>query len=670
MTSISNGEDGLSVRTKLNNVLNLYDRDGFANVAALLADTSLTYSTVTAGDIVRTRSEGFAYQVAASGATDHHIVTAGGVKLYVLTPNVLAFGAIGNGSTDDTTAIIAAANAFATSGAVLEFPQGTYVLGNSSWPTSVNIRGAGIGRSTILWKASSAEANLIALSGAVNFIARDLTFNSNRQNQTDSTGFYGAIGGSLSNGARVILDRCEFLNGRILDIGLTGPTGSNQYAEVNIANCRFTDGFVGTSTRAAQAVSVSEGIRLRATGNEFKQPAGPSSYGRGGIVMQRPAGSTSLSWGQFETTGNSFENFGLQTSDVLGCLYVYSGSEATTIANNRFKNSYGTAITVKSDCGPTSVTGNVIEGHFSTNTAAIAFFDQADTYTSSIGRGLVVTGNSVYDAEFTSIFVDGARSGLSDFKNAIVADNICDGGVRGILFRNIDTLMVRGNVVNNTSGIAIFGGDCAGDITLSGNIITSGVVGIDLDGTTSSARLNVSGNQISTLTGSAIRLRTSVESFHIQSNTISGCTDAFDTRGASQFSSIADNRVRGESVAWAKSGSYNGLQYLNNVTSVAFGFSSRQLTIASDAVTVFADWHWVDTEGAASSDDLSTINGGYEGRRVVLFAGNSGRDVVLKDGTGNLRLSSDFTLTHADDSIELMFRNSVWIEIGRSDNTA
>lgn len=84
MTSISNGEDGLSVRTKLNNMLERYDQDGFANVAALMADTTLTYSTVTAGDIVRTRSEGFAYQVAASGATDHHVVTAGGVKLYVL----------------------------------------------------------------------------------------------------------------------------------------------------------------------------------------------------------------------------------------------------------------------------------------------------------------------------------------------------------------------------------------------------------------------------------------------------------------------------------------------------------------------------------------------------------------------------------------------------------
>jgi hypothetical protein len=84
MTSIANGESGLSVRTKLNNALARYDQDGFANVSALLADTTLTYSTVVAGDIVRTRAEGFSYQVAASSATNQHITTAGGVKLYFL----------------------------------------------------------------------------------------------------------------------------------------------------------------------------------------------------------------------------------------------------------------------------------------------------------------------------------------------------------------------------------------------------------------------------------------------------------------------------------------------------------------------------------------------------------------------------------------------------------
>lgn len=57
------------------------------DVSALLADTVLTYTaaqagTVAAGDIIRTRAEGFSYEVAASAATDQHVTTEGGVKLY------------------------------------------------------------------------------------------------------------------------------------------------------------------------------------------------------------------------------------------------------------------------------------------------------------------------------------------------------------------------------------------------------------------------------------------------------------------------------------------------------------------------------------------------------------------------------------------------------------
>lgn len=60
----------------------------FPDVAALLADVTMTYAAgnnqVIAGDVVQANAEGFAYRVASSGASDHNVTTAGGVKLYAV----------------------------------------------------------------------------------------------------------------------------------------------------------------------------------------------------------------------------------------------------------------------------------------------------------------------------------------------------------------------------------------------------------------------------------------------------------------------------------------------------------------------------------------------------------------------------------------------------------
>lgn len=90
----------------------------FDNYAAMIA-SALTYSgsgasTVSAGDIIRLRDTGFIYEVAASGASDNHLITTGGgnVKLYVQPVNgaydVTAFGADSTGVTDSYAAITAA----------------------------------------------------------------------------------------------------------------------------------------------------------------------------------------------------------------------------------------------------------------------------------------------------------------------------------------------------------------------------------------------------------------------------------------------------------------------------------------------------------------------------------------------------------------------------------
>lgn len=97
----------------------------FLNLPAIQADTTLTYTTslpetVVEGDVLRTRTDGFAYNVTSPSATDYHITTTGGVKLKVQRDtqgfNVKAFGAVGNAVADDTTAFQAAISAAQTEG--------------------------------------------------------------------------------------------------------------------------------------------------------------------------------------------------------------------------------------------------------------------------------------------------------------------------------------------------------------------------------------------------------------------------------------------------------------------------------------------------------------------------------------------------------------------------
>jgi hypothetical protein len=105
----------------------------YADVAAVLADTGSGFG---AGSIWRTRSEGFSYEEAPTSATDHHVTTAGGVKLYVL-PNgqgevsPVQFGAKCDGS-DDSPPLTNCMVAALANGWTVHLGDKTYTMGSAS----------------------------------------------------------------------------------------------------------------------------------------------------------------------------------------------------------------------------------------------------------------------------------------------------------------------------------------------------------------------------------------------------------------------------------------------------------------------------------------------------------------------------------------------------------
>ena len=146
----------------------LYEGPWFNNLAALVADTTLTYTagqpgTVDAGDYVRARKEGFAYEVAASGATDNHEVTAGGVKLYRITRQ-------------DVEVTVGSGGQFATVNAALAFLDGqrrTYgsgatatvrLLSGFAMAEQVLVDGQGLGWIKIVSDAASVAVDHTAIT--------------------------------------------------------------------------------------------------------------------------------------------------------------------------------------------------------------------------------------------------------------------------------------------------------------------------------------------------------------------------------------------------------------------------------------------------------------------------------------------------------------------------
>ena len=68
----------------------------------------------------------------------------------------------------------------------------------------------------------------------------------------------------------------------------------------------------------------------------------------------------------------------------------------------------------------------------------------------------------------------------------------------------------------------------------------------------------------------------------------------------------------------------------------------------------------VDTQSAASSDDLDTISGAFAGQQITIRRETASHAVVLKNGTGNLSIGADITLSAVDDFVVLSRRGNTW----------
>jgi hypothetical protein len=110
---------------------------------------------------------------------------------------------------------------------------------------------------------------------------------------------------------------------------------------------------------------------------------------------------------------------------------------------------------------------------------------------------------------------------------------------------------------------------------------------------------------------------------------------------------------------------------INNSGAISF-VNATELTIASGAITVTQNYHSVDTQSDASTDDLDTITAGTNvaaGHVLHLRVADGARTVVLKHGTGgsdNINIGADVTLDETYKTYSLVYDGTHWRSLAYS----
>lgn len=165
------------------------------------------------------------------------------------TYNVKAYGAVGNGVTNDITALNAAATA-ALHGGIVEIPNGTYAIG-STFALGLNNSGTifqcsgnyfnTVGGTVIKW-IGAANGTMVKLDGSYNIQFRDCTFDGN-----NTAGRGAQLISSASSTSHNVFKNCNFQN----FTGTPGyATSVGETAVSNVSENIFDNVRVSNSTEA------------------------------------------------------------------------------------------------------------------------------------------------------------------------------------------------------------------------------------------------------------------------------------------------------------------------------------------------------------------------------------------------------------------------------------
>lgn len=530
--------------------------------------------------------------------------------------DVKAFGATGDGVTDDTAAFTAFLTELQT-GKDGFIPSGTYLIKS---PIDLTVTGdisiTCVGTAVIKGHADIGANPILDFSGPA---AETYVFRWSGGVIDNSAVPYSAAAQSgtclaLTRFYRVIIEGCSFLGDTDYTTALTNLHGDSGITAVDCRYVSITNnyffaqpdlGIYGSGN--SNAAASDDGGQYAIVGNHF-------AYCKSGISLKRQLGDVTISSNTFYRCEQGV--LPLPTTDM-------SGTDRTG--------------------GPCSIIGNTFK------------FIAKTSIELRQGWGSTIVGNEIEDWGYT----------LSDTQSTLGCAIRILGASSNVVSSNVCRLKEWSNINSHHQGLNI------NDETYDSTLYTPEdnlAIGNLFDGVEKGI-VEVSGSGANTFSGNKYVSVTTPETI-VNANTHSD-----------YFLGINGVYYRtGTKVSTSDGGALlvyndNDLSLENNSISAVISLDTDQLvipyvaseTISNGSITVTGTFQRVDTESAASTDDLDTITAGTTGQVVILKANADARTVVVKNGTGNLALSADMTLDTYTKTITLIYDNasSSWIEIAR-----
>lgn len=343
--------------------------------------------------------------------------------------NVLDYGAVGDGSTNDVKAIQAAVdNAIALSGEVF-LPKGIYVVNEPiKLKTNTVFKGAGRGVTIIkasdFWIVSNQDAILIYEAGACNVSVEDLTLDGNNDVLvgTGPSGVY-TYDDTFTNNSYLIFKNVEVKETSVHGITLFGSSPS-YISHVLLDN-----------------------IWIHQCGDHGNS-AGMFLAGANYVQMNNSVIDSCYQHGIYNSFGH----------DIL--------IENSIIRNNGYGDSVGVGLSVRADSN--FVINNCIIEHNAT--AGIALTNTNKYTTNVTVSNNIIRHNNITDAYSSQVVLYRTRN--AKITGNIIRKTSTETSNRGIYFSydNIGTI-IENNEIMATNGIVISGQVCASKIAITNNKI-------------------------------------------------------------------------------------------------------------------------------------------------------------------------------------------------------